>query len=232
MARKKIVFVIVEGPSDETALGLLLDKIFDTNSVYVKIWHGDVTSAPGVDTSNIVSKIGDVITQYANANHYSKEHFQEIIHLIDTDGAFITEENVVQDNMAIDPIYNLSEIRTAKKEEIVERNKRKSSNMNKLSSCKSIWNIPYRAYYMSCNLDHVLYGKQNSTDEEKEDDSYRFAKEYRNKIPEFIQFISESDFSVNGNFKESWDFIRKDKHSLERHTNFGLALKNSEENNL
>lgn len=232
MARKKIVFVIVEGPSEETALGILLNKIFDTNSVYVKIWHGDVTSAPGVNMSNVVSKIGDVITQYANANHYSKEHFQEIIHLIDTDGAYISEENVVQDDSAVDPIYTLSEIHTDKREEILARNKRKSGNMDKLSACKMIWSIPYRAYYMSCNLDHVLYGKQNSSDDEKEDDSYKFAKEYKNKIPEFIQFISESDFSVKEDYKESWDFIRKEKHSLERYTNFGLALKNNIESNV
>lgn len=34
MARKKIVFVIVEGPSDDTALGVLLSKIFDKDMVH------------------------------------------------------------------------------------------------------------------------------------------------------------------------------------------------------
>ena len=197
MARKKIVFVIVEGPSDETALGVLLDKIYDSSTVFIKIWHGDITSAPGVIPSNIVSKIGDVITQYAASNHYNQVHFQEIIHIIDTDGTYVPEENVVQDDLALDPIYTPTEIRTNNREDMLERNKRKGSNMDKLSNCKMIWSIPYRAFYMSSNLDHVLYGKQNSTDEEKENDSYEFAKEYKNKIPEFIDFISASDFSSN-----------------------------------
>ena len=51
MARKKIVFVIVEGPSDDTALGVLFTKIFDDNHVHVEITHGDITSDPALNKS-------------------------------------------------------------------------------------------------------------------------------------------------------------------------------------
>ena len=135
---------------------------------------------------------------------------------------------MVVDELALDPIYTPTEIRTAKRDEIIERNDRKSRNMDRLSGCKTIWGIPYRAYYMSCNLDHVLYGKQNSTDDDKESDSYNFAKHYKARIPEFIEFIAASDFSVTTDYKESWEFIREGLHSLERHTNFGLAIKENE----
>lgn len=37
MPRKKIVFVIVEGPSDEEALGVLLNRIYDSKAVYVQV---------------------------------------------------------------------------------------------------------------------------------------------------------------------------------------------------
>ena len=47
MARKKIVFVIVEGPSDDEALGVLFSKVYDKDSVYVHIMHGDITSQQG-----------------------------------------------------------------------------------------------------------------------------------------------------------------------------------------
>jgi len=33
VARRKIVFVIVEGPSDDEALGVLLNRIYDKNAV-------------------------------------------------------------------------------------------------------------------------------------------------------------------------------------------------------
>lgn len=44
MARKKIVFVIVEGPSDDAALGVILVRLYDKNAVHVEITHGDITS--------------------------------------------------------------------------------------------------------------------------------------------------------------------------------------------
>lgn len=47
MAKRKIVFVIVEGPSDDEALGVLFSKIYDKDSVYVHIMHGDITTQAG-----------------------------------------------------------------------------------------------------------------------------------------------------------------------------------------
>ena len=61
LARKKIVFVIVEGISDETALGIALSQIFDEKSVYVHIMRGDITSRNGVNASNIIAKIGNEV---------------------------------------------------------------------------------------------------------------------------------------------------------------------------
>ena len=36
MARKKIIYVIVEGPSDDEALGVILNRLYDKNAVYVE----------------------------------------------------------------------------------------------------------------------------------------------------------------------------------------------------
>lgn len=225
MARKKIVFVIVEGPSDDTAFGVLLNRIYDKNMVHIEIMHGDITSDLSVNASNIVSHIGNVVKAYADANHYDKSHFKEVIHLIDMDGAYISDENILEDRSAQKPVYSLIDIRTANPNTIVQRNARKRENIDRICSCLKIWAIPYSAYYMSSNLDHVLYGKLNSTDDEKEDDAYMFAKQYKNNISGFIEYITDSDFSVSNDFKESWEYIKKDFHSLERHTNFGICFK-------
>ena len=224
MARKKIVFVIVEGPSDEQALGVMLNRIYDNETVYIHIMRKDITTERG----NMLVKIGDVIRSYANSNHFTKSDFKEIIHIVDMDGAYIPNDNIVEDMSAECPRYSVTEIRTRNKLGIEKRNLQKSSNINWLCSCKEIWGVPYRIFYMSCNLDHVLYNKLNSTDEEKEDDSFKFAIKYKEKISEFLTFISASDFSVVCGYKESWEFIKKDLHSLERHTNLGLCFQNDE----
>ena len=77
---------------------------------------------------------------------------------------------------------------------------------------------------MSCNLDHVLYDKLNTTDTEKEADAYAFALRYRNDIAAFRSFISDSDFSVSSSYKDSWNFIKAGMESLKRHTNLGLCF--------
>lgn len=225
MARKKIVFVIVEGPSDEEALGVVLSRLYSSDEVYVHITHGDITSefieSPN---ENILTRVASEVEEYAESNHYKKLHFKEIIHIVDTDGTFIPDANVTEDLSAEKPFYSLSEIRTKNKAGIEERNKRKSGNIRKLCSKKEIWGVPYQVYYMSCNLDHVLYDKLNSSDEDKEADAFQFAKSYKDKIPEFVKFISESDFSVIGDYRESWFFIQQDLNSLHRYTNLAIGL--------
>ncbi len=225
MARKKIVFVIVEGSSDDTALGVILNRIFDSNTVHIEITHGDVTSDWNDKSTDILKKVANIIKIYAANNHYHKEHFKQIIHLIDTDGAYIPHSNVIEDHSAVEkPIYTETEIHTAVPKNIIMRNEFKREAMDRLACRKSIWDIPYQCYYMSCNLDHALYGKQNSSDEEKENDSYEFAKRYKNNIPGFLKLLCDPEISVPGDYLNSWRFIRKDLHSLERHTNFGIAF--------
>jgi hypothetical protein len=153
-------------------------------------------------------------------------HFQEIIHIIDTDGAFISDDRVVEDPFAVKAVYTPTEIRTANVEGMRHRNDVKSQCLNRLSAAQKIWGIPYQVYYMSCNLEHVLYAKQNASDEEKEKDALTFARQYRQDVKGFVRFITESDFSVATNYVESWNYIRQGVHSLERCTNPGFCLRN------
>lgn len=223
MPRKKIVFIIVEGPSDEEALGVLLNRIYGSKAVYVQVMHCDITTELDVNAGNVVTKISDVVKKYAE-RAFKPGDFSRIIHITDTDGAFIPDDAVVEDAAAVKPLYSVTEIRTQRKSGIENRNQRKRECLNRLSSASRIWGVPYQIYYMSCNLDHALYGKLNSTDDEKEADAFAFAKKYRDDIPGFMKFISESDFSVAGNYPQSWQYIREGLHSLERHTNFGLCF--------
>lgn len=226
MPRKKIVFVIVEGPSDEEALGVLINRIYNSRAVYVHVMRCDITSRLDVNPENVVAKLAGIIRSYAGRT-FKPGDFSRIIHITDTDGTYVPDAAVVEDATAKKTRYSPTEIRTRKKSGIEDRNRRKSENLDRLSDTNSVWNIPYRIYYMSCNLDHALYGKLNSTDDEKEQDSFAFAKKYRNDIPAFIQFLCESDFSVVDDYPQSWQYIREALHSLERHTNFGICIQHA-----
>lgn len=224
MPRKRIVFVIVEGPSDEEALGTILNRYFDRNAVHVYVAHCDITSELSTTPSNVVAEIGGFIKNFAGRVFKSGD-FSRIIHIVDMDGAFIPDDAIVEDSTITKPVYSPTKIRAQRKASIENRNRRKRENLNRLVSTTSVWRIPYQIYYMSCNLDHALYGKLNSTDEEKERDSYAFAIKYKEDIPGFIKLVNESNFSVMSGYSQSWQYIREGLHSLERHSNFGLCLK-------
>ena len=81
---------------------------------------------------------------------------------------------------------------------------------------------------MSCNLDHVLHNKQMSSDKEKSDDAFRFAQKYKDNLPGFIDFISNSSFSVQKSYKESWEFIKEGTNSLNRYTNLAICFSSQE----
>lgn len=225
MARKKIVLVLVEGPSDDTALGVILNRLFDKNKVHIEIMHGDITADYSIEPNDIVRALGDIVRKYANAMHFSQIHFQQVIHIVDMDGAYVPETSVIEKPSAVKPVYTLTEIQTARPDQLILRNKHKQEKLNRISKLKKVWgSVPYQAYYMSSNLDHVLYGKINSTDEEKENDAYAFARKYRDDVDGFLSFISDSDFSKTGDYKESWEFIKKEHHSLERYSNLGICF--------
>ena len=225
MARKKIVLVIVEGPSDDSALGVILNRLFDKNKVHIEIMHGDITTDMNIDPIDIAKALGEVIKRYADSMHFKQLHFQQVIHLIDMDGAYIPDDRVVENPDAEKPVYTLTNIQTAKRDLLLRRNKHKQSKIERICGMQKVWgSIPYRAYYMSSNLDHVLYGKLNSSDEDKENDAYAFAKKYKDDIDGFLKFISDSDFSRMEGYKESWAFIKKGCHSLERYTNLGICF--------
>lgn len=228
MKRKKVVLIIVEGPSDEEALGAVLNNYFGKDRVYVHTHHGDITTEKGNKCSNIISKVNECVKQCMRQYPFKRSDFKRIIHVVDMDGAFITDNAIAEDKDAYKPIYTEEVIRTNHPEGIVKRNAQKRENINRLIPTSIIGNIPYQIYYMSSNLDHVLYNKLNSTDVEKENDAHNFAIKYKDDLNGFKAFLQDSDFSVNQNFIDSWDYIKQEKHSLERHTNFGQCLENDE----
>ena len=232
MKSKKVVLFIVEGPSDQSALSVILSKIFDQDEVYVYVVHGDVTAEDGATPQNIVRKVNAFVKDHMSTYRLRKADMLHIVHLMDTDGAYIPDDAITEMATVPKTVYNPGQIIAANRQRIIDRNSRKRANMDRLALEPAIAGIPYLAIYMSCNLDHVLYNKLNSPDSDKRRDSIAFARKYRNDIKAFIAFISDSDFSVPGDRKETWEYIRQGLNSIDRHTNLGLCFPtNSEEQN-
>ncbi len=224
--RRKIVLVVVEGPSDETALEQLFTALFDPDEVRIKVVHGDITADIGSRPSNIVASVGNLVKNYASKYGFTPRDFLRVIHVTDTDGVYIPDSNVIEnDDHEGGPVYTETNIVAAPESKIRERNARKRACLDKLSLTPFVWKIvPYSIYYMSCNLDHVLYGVQNSDDETKNRSAFRFATKYKDDFDGFVEYISDPTLAAAGDYKETWEYIRRDLNSLRRQTNLNLCF--------
>ena len=224
--RRKVVLVIVEGPSDATALEQPFDALFNPNDVMIKVMHGDITADIVSNPSNIASSVGNLVKGWASKYGLKRSDFLRVIHITDVDGAYIPDANVIEDDKHNDcPEYNETNIVASPKSKIRERNARKGSNLNKLSSIPAVWGkIPYSIYYMSCNIDHVLYGVQNSDDATKSQNAFMFAKKYKDDFDGFLKLISDPGIAVGGDYKATWEYIRQGLNSLHRYTNLSLCF--------
>lgn len=217
---KRVIIFIVEGPSDEGAVGPLIQEYFSEAEVKFYVVHGDITLRNGVSHDTILKKINDCIDQVQRKYRYEDEDLQRIIHLTDLDGVFIGDEEI-QKKEGGPTEYYPDHIETPDVKALARRNQAKAELLCKLSSTGKIRGIPYRIYYMSCNLEHVLYNElREFSDEEKWIRSDLFAEAYEGNTEEFLEFLKAEEIAVEGSYRDTWKFIEKDHHSLKRFTNF------------
>lgn len=226
---KDIILFVVEGVTDDTALGHLLRQALMPKDVRVYFMGCDITTSHGITPANVIAELGRGIGLHIRKYGWTFEDIKLIVHIIDTDGAFIPEDKIVEDKVMQYPagenkMFYDDEIRAFNRNQYVKRNLQKKSNVNKLYSKSEIANRPYRMIYMSNGLEHVLHNIANPLEEEKMDLAYEFEDRFYDNIPGFVDFICNSDFSVKGDYIDSWKYIKDGTNSLKRHSNLGILI--------
>lgn len=222
--RKAVIFV-VEGKSDKKALEHIFQVIYKHKNVTFEFTRGDVTSDETLTLNEVVQTIYEKVESYRKEKKLNKNDIWQIVQIFDTDGTYIPESAIVTGKTK-EFYYTTEEISCKDTGKVVRRNEWKSSMMNELLKLSDIKGIPYKCYFMSSNLDHALYNKQNLTDEEKELYSIKFYEMFEGREKLFIKYL-ESDV-VNGcpdSFPDSWKYIKEELHSLERHSNLHIYFK-------
>lgn len=224
MTRKKIILFIVEGINDKTCLEGVLEKVLESEEIRFQITDGDITTRLDMNEHKIRNEIGKTVKAFKDKYHLKPEHFMEVVHIIDTDGLFL-KKDLVHFSETEDTIYMDDGIYTKNADAIIERNEKKSVVVERMLELHTVLKtIPYSVYYFSANMDHVLHNQANLTRKEKDDLADLFDKEYADKPEEFVRLMRESSFTVKGTYEETWDFIRLDRNSVKRYSNFGVYL--------
>lgn len=222
---KKVILFIADGPTDEAALSPILRKLFQNEEVRFHVVHGDITSEQTITHTNAINRVNEHIKMEMARYGFQRKDILEVIHLIDTDGAFIPDSHVVKGDVE-KMHYEDNQIITRNPQKTIERNERKKQVLSRLYSAKKVGGSPYMVYYFSRNLEHVLHNNSNHLEDiQKVDCADRFTDTYKDNLKGFMEFFNTSDFAVLGDYVETWNFIFEGTNSLHRHCNLHLLLK-------
>ncbi len=223
---KKVILFLVEGASDLTSLEFI-DNINTDETIKFQITSGDITSKLNITPQNCREEINKILLSFLERSKLRKTDIIKIIHILDIDGVYIPEINIIEDKNIKKFLYTINGIVAPSKENVQKRNESKKQIVEKLLVTSKINSIPYEMYYMSCNLEHVLHDKlEDISEDEKKELANKFADKFYEKEIEFIDFINNKDFKVLGDYKATWDFIKKDLNSVNRYSNFWLFFEN------
>ena len=158
------------------------------------------------------------------------DEIQEIVQVVDLDGAFIPPEHIYRGE---NPWFEYSNegIYTKNVDGARGRNKKKQESLNKLVfDVKKIDNIPYSIYFVSCNMDHVLFNHRSLSPNQKSEMANRFWVQCE-KHPEIVdETVFKNKVSTEKGYEESWKEIQQGNESLMRHTNINLFLSEGAKN--
>lgn len=224
---KQVVLFIVEGPSDETALGLPFQGVFSSDSVKFDVVHGDLTVMDG--RKPMRDRVRDAVLSHLERRvGYRWDDIKMIVEVCDTDGAFVPEDKV---ELSHDGglSYGLDAIAAPNPVGICGRNQRKASALRQLSAMGHLTykkhEVPLFACFLSRNLEHALHGEVGDcSDNRKRELAHRFQRRYGNDAEGFKALLRSSEVAAPGDNKQSWEWIQRGTNSLKRASNLHSIL--------
>ena len=234
----KVVLLIVEGETDERTLGLALKRAYRKKDIRFFVCHSDMTTETGNTYTDVKNEIIACIRRFLSTVPFLKPHdIAAVVQLTDTDGVYIPEDCVIEGKNDQN-VYELDHILAHVRQNILERNKQKSSILTSLSKRRTITyhecasdeelgdeaRYLYRIYYMSCNLEHVLHDKLNQTQEEKGLLADSFEKQCSQNPEHLEEILFHPAVHNSTSYEESWQYITKGSNSLKRKSNFGYFI--------
>ena len=178
---------------------------------------------------------------------FKSEALQAIFLITDTDACFLKSKDFLDtpssltktkrffyDTEAKKILYDGSQATfnsNSRDKQLVDRNNHRSYLLKDASKIEKVIydgvEVNFAAFYMSCNIDHVMFDNANLTDKTNMANMRR--EEYITGNRSFIVDISQCGFkdafsSFRNNLIKSWQFVSKKTHSIERNTNLNLLI--------
>ena len=210
----------------------------DTRS---ETFYCDVTTVhmfPGDATFSVRSNVRDTVRQFVldrieSRHAYDWGDIDRIVHIVDLDGAFVPDDCIRQ-GTGRGFVYGEDFIAARKPESVAARNREKAASLRDLVECRELTykrrRVPYGVYFLSCNLEHALYGlTRDCTNREKRLLSTAFDRKIGQRPQAFARLLRSDAVRVPGDdLDATWDYVQQGTRSLERGSNLFLVLEQGE----
>ena len=251
MERKFILFII-EGENDKEEISAILhtpyfdefnkkyrvEFLFHRRQVNMnrnkgkirlgEATRGDITSDEGTTEKNIYSLLERIIRSFLNDTFPGTRprDIERIVQVVDTDGAFIPEDAVILGSNQYDQ-YRSNCIETQNPASIINRNSRKAKVLRKMIGFTQICGIKYQVFFVSKDMEHVLFGFTNMGSGRKRQCRLDFQSKCETNPEILFDSVLNPQVGTSLDYLSSWDDtngIQKGTNSLKRSTNLNLLL--------
>lgn len=222
--KARAVLFIVEGDSEERLLEVAIPDMFESIDAKVVVDFvqmiqngkkgGDITSTNGVTPDNIEKLIYKLhIKERLKQPGIMAKDIVSIIHIVDLDGAFIEDDQIIQKSELNEnrvTLYKADHIETWNRDEIIKRNARKRDNIRRLVEMNEITvdrkTVDYSVYYFSSNLDHFTQNDANADWRYKTANAKEFYfKKCHGDLGEFVNCFNKDPDSIKMSYEDSWE---------------------------
>lgn len=207
-------------------------------------YNGDITSRNGINQDNVLPMLLKMFIHPELKKHPAYEYpasVQEVIHIVDIDGAYLDESRIVNAESGETrelPYYDDQNhiVIVKDRDTFIQRNMQKRENLEKLVNTKRLRitmskgeneakEKPYRVFFFSSNLDHVLFGKANNESYNKVGDARKFGNDfYGEPLKLASYFIHHPCATPAGNYFDSWSSLSENDCSLQPCTNINILV--------
>lgn len=213
--------LVCEGPFDKLIYDLL-KKVFDENKFEIIPMGCTFLDDPSFST-NLDKKL-DLL--FEKEKTYSKEDFEEIVYLFDTDGMFVEDAAIIKDATLKKIQYTLDEIHCIDDKSIKLRNQHRRDNVDSILTKKTTY-----IYYNSRNLEHAFDATKITpmNDKQKSKFALKIASQFGTDLNAFLEKLFQMNKSSELDYDKTWDYVKKGKNSLSSCSNFFVFLKDHKE---
>lgn len=203
-----LCLMLVEGPFDRQRLSVL-SELFDKDKL--------VLIPFGTDVLQIKDYYKEYRTRINSILSKEKTHeltdFAEIVQVCDTDGCFISDDKIFENNEISKIVYGVDTILVRDKTSIINAHKNKRENINQILESKEII-----LFYNSTNVDHAFDNIQNPSNFEKRTKSMDMFSKYKNDGFKLLEILVELCPDLHS-YENTWNYIKEGNNSLKRSSN-------------